>query len=328
MTDPRHPSGTEPLNTVQPELGSPEGWDRPDLAALLRLQPDADGMLRSAHVHPNINGAIFGGQLIGQALAAAAEGIAADRPAHSLQLNFLAPGLLDQPMRYRVTPLLDGRSFQARHVLGVQGERTVISANVSFHRPEFGPRFQHPMPEAVPPPEAVEPMADFIVRHRERLAPKVARRMLGARTAEIRPLEPETFLFHRVPEGHLRFWIRARQALPDEAVLHQAAMAYLSDFWFPVTAMAPNIADKLQTGLYTVSLNHVIWFHHPLRMDDWLFVDAGTPFTGDGRGLSLAQVYDRRGMLVATWAQEGLQRGWVDVDGRATAPGDAGPPPS
>ena len=316
------PAGNAPLNSVQPEIGSPPGWERRSLARLLQLDADGDGRFSSCHVDANLNGHVFGGQLIGQALVAAANDIGPGQPVHSLQINFLAPGLLDQPMRYETQPLLQGKRFQVRHVMAVQDGRNVASANVSFHIPEWGPRRQQPMPVDVPMPEGLESMSSIVTRHADRLPRQLAKRAALQRVVEIRPLAPDAMLFRRSDEARMRYWIRAVEPLPEAALLHQAALGYLSDFWFPVTAIAAHVDRKLQTGLHMASLNHTIWFHGPARADDWLLVDAFSNFAEHGRGLSQAQVYTRDGRMVASWAQEGLMRGWQELQGEPVAPGD------
>lgn len=304
-------AATPRFNSVLPDLGSGAGWDREDLAALLTLQRHPDGGLYSQHVDTNMRGAVFGGQLIGQAISAAGEGLADSLACHSLQLQFLAPGQAGVPMRYEVRRLLAGMSFTILHVLGVQGERTVISAHVSFQRPEAGPRFQQPMPEGVPQPEDLPTLASLMDGIGDRLPEAYKRRLGRSRTVDLRPLDAEAFLFQRDSQGRMAYWVRARQALATTPRLHHAALGYLSDYWFPTAALAPLVDDKIDTGLYIASLNHAIWFHRPVQADDWLLVSAQSPASGNARGLTLGAVHQRSGELVATLAQEGLYRGWL-----------------
>lgn len=321
MSDPR-----TPLNTVQPDLAPPRpGWDPEDLLALLVPEPDPAGVLTSQRAAANANGAIFGGQLIGQAIMAAARGLAPSLSAHSLQLNFLAPGLIDRPLQFDVRRLLAGLNFSTQHVLGRQGERLVFSANVSFHRGEAGPAFGPPPPADVPAPEALPSLREAVQRLADRLDPAARERMGGSRTLELRPLDAEHFLLQREPSGTLRYWIRASGTLPEQPCLHQAALGYLSDYWFPMTALAPLLDVKVGTGLYVASLNHTLWFHAPARADDWLLVEAQAAANRSARGLTTGRVWDRQGTLVASLAQESLFRGWVEQDGALAAPYGARP---
>ena len=200
-SEPTAPAGGSPLNSIQPELGSPPGWDRHSLSTLLQLARDGDGRFSSRHADANLNGSIFGGQLIGQALTAAAHDVGPEQPVHSLQINFLASGLLDRPMRYETQPLLQGKRFQVRHVMAVQDGRNVATANISFHLPEWGPRRQQPMPVDVPAPEGLESMSSIVTRHADRLPRQLAKRAALQRVVEIRPLAPDAMLFRRSDEA-------------------------------------------------------------------------------------------------------------------------------
>ncbi|MDZ5456170.1 acyl-CoA thioesterase [Azohydromonas lata] len=311
-----------PLNTVQPDLAPPRaGWDRHELAQLLTPEPGADGVLANDRVATNVNGAIFGGQLIGQALMAAAHGLGRAMAAHSLHLNFLAPGLADQPLQFDVRRLLSGLNFITQHVIGRQGERLVFSANVSFHRGEPGPVTGSTLPDGVPPPEDLPSLREAVQHLADRLDPAARERMGGSRSLEMRPLDAEHFLLHREPSGTLRYWIRASDELGDAPNLHRAALGYLSDYWFPMVALAPLLDARTGTGLYVASLNHALWFHAPVRADEWLLVEAQAAANASARGLTQGKVWNREGTLVASVAQESLFRGWVPgEDGAFTAP--------
>lgn len=314
------------FDSVRPELGSGSGWDGADLAVLLTLETHDDGGLYSRHVDTNARGAVFGGQLIGQAISAAGRGLPDRLSCHSVQLQFLAPGQPNQPMRYEVRRLLTGMSFLVLQVLGVQGERTVISAHISFQRPEAGPSFQPPMPEGLPPPEGLPSLHEVIETMGDRVSEAYRRRLGRSRTVDLRPLDAEAFLFQREPEGRMAYWVRAREALPAEPRLHHAVLGYLSDYWFPTAALAPLVDNKLDTGLYVASLNHALWFHQAAKADDWLLVSAQSQASGNARGLTLGSMHQRSGELVATMAQECLYRGWRAEGDGFVPPGGNGPP--
>jgi len=290
------------------------------LPDLFLLERASDGALLSRHVEKNPRGDIFGGFLLGQSLSAAAFDLPAGLTANNLQLNFLSPGRPNCPMRYDIEPLHDGRNFVVRQVLGKQGDRKVISASVSFHRGEYGPSFQQHMPRDLPDPESLPTLQSIMQRNAHRLQPHTVESMAHSWSLDIRLLHTERDLFDRSVRGSLQFWVRARQPLPGDQVTHQAVLAYLSDYWFPLTSLTPTTDKMVETGLYIASLNHSIWFHRPVRADEWLFVDAVTPSSNQARGLTTGQIYAHGGTLVATAAQEVLYRGWVDRDGVASAP--------
>jgi acyl-CoA thioesterase-2 len=160
----------------------------------------------------------------------------------------------------------------------------------------------------------------------ERIDAATRRRMGSSRSLELRPLDVEHFLLRREPSGTLRYWIRACSLPPEPPCVHQAALGYLSDYWFPIIALAPLLDAKVGTGLYIASLNHALWFHAPVRADEWLLVEAHAAANASARGLTQGKVWNRQGTLVATVTQESLFRGWVkQEDGRFDAPYGARP---
>jgi acyl-CoA thioesterase-2 len=302
-----------PLNSVQPDLGGSPGWDKPRLNDLLTLTPGDGGVLRSSHAEVNANGTIYGGQLIGQAIAAAAHDIAPGMNAHSLQLNFLAPGKTTEDLQFEVRRLLHGRSFIVQHVLCLQSGRPVFSAHVSFHCGEPGPDFAQPMPQGVPPPEALPTARELVLAHADEMGlSEAARQRVGnSRNLEMRPVNGRELLLERQPEGRWQYWIRASQPLPALQTVHQAALGYLTDYWLPIAAMAPHLERKINSGLYIASLNHALWFHAPLDANGWMLVDAQSQHTGNGRGLTQGHIYSRDGRALAKVLQETLFRGWA-----------------
>ncbi|MBV8501685.1 MAG: thioesterase family protein [Paucibacter sp.] len=315
------------INTVVPELGSDPSWDQRDLGVLLSLTRGEDDAFYSPHSDANMHGALYGGQLVGQAMMAAAASNRGSAAIHCVQINFLTAGRPGVPMRYEVRQLMRGLNFSVQQVLGSQGDRTVVSANVSFHRGEPAPEFSQPLPADVPAPESLRSLRQVLIDHAELLPPlpaAVKDRLANSRSVELRPVDAERFLFERNrKQAHFRYWVRALQPLEDQPqALQQAALGYLSDYWFPLTALEPLVGTKLGTGLYIASLNHSVWFHKPANPNEWLFVDAQSPCTAGARGLSTATVYARDGQVVASLAQESLFRGWVgDAEGGFMAPG-------
>lgn len=308
-------AGTERFNSVAPELGSHRDWDRQSLTDLLHLQPIGPGLFHTDRHLPNAFGVIFGGQLVGQALMAAAHEGPEDATLHSLQINFLKAGQADRRLHYAVQPLMQGRTFSVMQVQGRQGDRLVIQATASFQRPEAGPAFQSTGPLAhAPDPDSLPTLAEVMHRNAHRIAPEALSRMAAEHTVDLRPWDAQAFLFSRDTSAQVNYWVRVRPPLPDDARLQQAALGYLSDYWFPLTALSPHVDQKIGSGLHVASLNHTVWFHHPARADEWVLVQAQSHFTGHSRGLTQGRIYRRDGTLVASLAQEGLYRGWPATD--------------
>jgi len=56
------------------------------------------------------------------------------------------------------------------------------------------------------------------------------------------------------------------------------------------------------------SLDHALWFHRPLRADQWLLYAQDSPAAAGARGFARGSIFTRDGQLVASVAQEGLMR--------------------
>lgn len=300
-----------------PDTGSLKRMLQPDteneserwtLNELLSLQSAGAGSYTSERSQLNARGVIFGGQLLGQALmAAASQELADGAVAHSLRIDFLRPGRADETMHYYCQTLMSGRSITVVQVMGSQGARLVIQATVSFHRPQPGPVHQQPGPTGGPDPHTLPELADLLQQNAYRIAPSILNSTLKD-LLDMRLCDGENALFEQQPEGRLRYWVRVRHTLPDDAGLHLAALAYLSDHWFSLAALGPHVANKLDNAVEVVSLNHTLWFHKAARADEWLFVDTQSPFTGSSRGLTHGSIYRRDGTLVACATQEALYR--------------------
>ena len=252
-------------------------------------------------------GAIFGGQVLGQALSAAAQTVVADRAVHSLHGYFVRAGDVRRPILYQVDRLRDGKSFTTRRVVAVQEGEAIFSLEASFQVQETGFDHQAPMPE-VPPPDALRSEREMALAVAAQLPEPIRAVATAERPIEIRPVEPRDPLHPRVrpPQRHL--WYRTVDALPDDPALHRYLLAYASDFSFLGTAMDPHGVSWLIPGMQVTSLDHVMWFHRPFRMDEWLLYVVDSPSASGARGLVRGQFFDGAGRLVASCAQEGLIR--------------------
>lgn len=279
-----------------------------DLLRLLDLEPLEVNLFRGQS--RDIGGkAVFGGQVIGQALVASTRTVEGRWP-HSLHAYFLRPGDMARPIVYEVDRVRDGKSFSARRVQAVQGGEVLLSMICSFQVPEPGFEHQAPMPD-VPAPESLRSQPELV---KEWLAavPQVPPRIREAferRTAvEFRPVEPRNPLVPQVDSPRQSYWVRANGKLPDAPLLHACVLAYASDFSLLSTALRPHGVSWLTPGLAVASIDHALWFHRPFRIDDWLLYAMDSPTAQGGRGLSRGQFFDRAGRLVVSVAQENLMR--------------------
>jgi acyl-CoA thioesterase-2 len=277
--------------------------DLVDLLALERLDRD----LFRGNSQDLGWGAIFGGQVLGQALSAAAQTVSADRAVHSLHGYFLRAGDLRRPIVYSVDRLRDGKSFSTRRVDAVQEGEAIFSLEASFQVEEEGLEHQDPMPD-VPPPEALRSERELALAFADRLPAAFRAIATAERPIEIRPVEPRNPLKPTAVEPRRQLWVRAIDALPDDAALHRYMLAYASDFSFLGTALDPHGVSWLTPGMQVASLDHAMWFHRPFRFDNWLLYSVDSPSASGSRGLVRGRFFDRAGRLVASCAQEGLIR--------------------
>ncbi len=287
-------------------------WDGRAIADLLDLTALAPDRFRSRLSERNEHGRIYGGQLLGQAVAAAARTVPVDRPLSYLQFLFAAGGLPDVAIEYDVMSLQDGKRFSSRNVRGSQpGGRIVCDASVSFARPIEAPAHQAPPPADCGldrDPEGLPGLADIDApeaRDVERTLDYSYRPHIAI---DFRAPYVEDLLRPDVNQPRMRFWIKMRSPIGDSLALQAAAFAYLSDYWINFAACIGHVktmADA-ERRLYVASLNHTIWYHRALRADDWLLFDCVSPSGALGRGLSTGRIFDPAGRLVASAAQECL----------------------
>lgn len=279
-----------------------------DLVALLALERIEENLFRGRSQDPGW-GTVFGGQVLGQGLSAAVQTVPSDRYVHSLHCYFLRPGDVNRPIVYEVDRIRDGRAFTTRRVVAVQGGRAIFNMSCSFQIAEAGFDHQGPMPSA-PPPETLPTEQDRLRRALAQLPSALADKLLADRPFEIRSADPiEDNVVAPAPRPAERLlWMRAAGTLPDDPALHAYLLAYVSDYSFATTALAPHGTSWMSPALQLASIDHVIWFHRPLRCDEWLLHAIDSPSASGARGLVRGSIFTRDGRLVASTAQEGLIR--------------------
>jgi acyl-CoA thioesterase II len=249
---------------------------------------------------------VFGGQVLGQALVAATA-TTENRMVHSLHAYFLRRGDFNSPIVYEVDRALDGKHFSSRRVVAIQHGRQIFNMSASFQLAESGVEHQIPMPE-VPPPESLPDMETLYRDALEKL-PEAARRMLQRkRPFEFRPVPPHDRLRQEKSAPLKYIWFRAVDALADDEALHRSLLAYVSDFHLLDTALKPHGLSMISPTLVIASIDHAMWFHRSVRVDDWLLYATDSPSASGARGFTRGSVFARDGRLVASTAQEGLIR--------------------
>ncbi len=277
-----------------------------NLIGLLDLEPIEYNIYRGRNRDIG-TGRIFGGQVLAQALVAARRTIEEDRVAHSLHGYFILPGDLDIPVVYFVDRLRDGRSFTTRRVTAIQHGHAIFNMSASFQVVEEGLEHRAEMPD-VPEPESLASELDLIREMADRIPEDLRPVLTQDRPIDFRPVDPID-PFHpetRPPQRYI--WLRAIGRLPDDVLIHQAILAYASDYGLLGTALLPHGYSFRQPQIQVASLDHALWFHRPFRVDEWLLYVMDSPNASGARGFVRGSFFTRDGILVASVAQEGLIR--------------------
>lgn len=251
-------------------------------------------------------GRVFGGQVVAQALAAALKTVDEDRYLHSMHSYFLLVGDLDHPIVYDVDRIRDGGSFTTRRVTAIQKGRPIFTLSCSFNKHSEG--FEHDafMPD-VPEPESL--VSDIELAKGVESLPRSYLSFINIpRPIECRPTGGLDQLLFQGDTPKQSIWIRGKGSFPEDPRFHQVALAYASDYSLLTTALISHISEVDYASLFVASLDHSLWFHRPLRLDDWLLYVMDSPHASNERGFSRGSIYNRTGQLVASVAQEGMFR--------------------
>lgn len=276
------------------------------LVGLLDVEPLEINLFRGQS-HDIGNKAVFGGQVLGQALAAALRTVPADRTVHSLHGYFLRPGDVKVPIVYDVDRIRDGRSFTTRRIRAIQHGEAIFNMAVSCQVPEEGMEHQGDMPD-VPDPETLKTEYEWRREWAHHLPERVRETFTRRRPVDLRPIDPQDPFAPDKRAPRKRIWFRVDGRLPDDPAVHQAILAFSSDFGLMGTAMMPHGISWFTPQVQAASLDHAMWFHRPFRADEWLLYEMESPTAVGARGLNIGKIWSRDGALVCTVVQEGLQR--------------------
>ncbi|MEC8525047.1 MAG: acyl-CoA thioesterase II [Pseudomonadota bacterium] len=252
--------------------------------------------------------ALFGGQVMAQSLSSALKTLPeGDWHAHSFHVYFMLAGTVTDHLEFEVDRLRDGRSFCTRQVKAMQNGRAILTMICSFQQPEEGFEHQAPMPE-VKGPDGIPSQVELARMFRDYFPEKVRDIYTADKPIEMRVLDPVN-IFAPTKKDPVKFlWLKADGTLPQDTDLHAKLLAYASDFNLLPTSLHPHARSYGQKGMQMASLDHSVWFHRPFRMDEWLLYAIDSPNAGSGRGFCRGQVFNQKGELVASVAQEGLIR--------------------
>lgn len=231
-------------------------------------------------------GGLYGGQIVAQGLRAAAATVQPTHRPHSLRAYFIRPGDAAEPVRYEVDRIRNGRSFNTRRVVARQAVGAILNLEASFqvHEPSgsvqtFGIDVDVPGPEGLPEDS-------WTAMFERRFVPGTDGR------------------------GRTLAWFKMNEPIGEDPLLHACALAYMSDDLPSDAVFRINPLGEAadHDTAFSVSLDHAIWFHRPLRADEWHLQDMSCHGFTDGRGLAIGHIFTPDGAHAATVAQEVLLR--------------------
>ena len=277
-----------------------------ELVALLSMEAIEEDLFRGSSQDLGFR-QMFGGQVLGQSLSAASQTVGDGRLVHSMHAYFLRPGDAGLPVVYQVDRVRDGGSFSTRRVTAIQKGKTIFTCSASFQGFEEGFSHQAQMPEVAGPDNlrSETELARLVVNQ---LPEHMRERAISDKPIDIRPVSLNNPFAPQPAEPVKHLWFRANGSLPDNPALHLYLLAYASDFGLLTTSMLPHGVSVWQKFMQVASLDHAIWFHRPVRVDEWLLYSMDSPWAGNARGFTRASIFNQAGELVASVAQEGLIR--------------------
>lgn len=256
---------------------------------------------------------IFGGQVLAQALMAASHTLAIDKPCHSLHGYFLRGGDINRPVFYEVRALRDGKSLSAREVIALQHsddnhteKHVIFSMIASFSPMEGGLDYQETMP-FYPPPESLLTEQELKEQFVGQIPDALKVRFMRKRHIEIKPTNPRNPITPTPTKPRQANWIRIPELGEQPVAIHQALLAFASDFYLVGTGLMSHGISFMSKGLQVASIDHSMHFHRPFNINDWLLYEMWSDTTSHSKGLNHGQFW-QEGRLVATVQQEGLMR--------------------
>jgi acyl-CoA thioesterase II len=251
---------------------------------------------------------VFGGQVIAQALIAAQRCVDPARHVHSLHCYFMRPGDPAIPIIYEVDRIRDGGTFTTRRVVAIQHGHAIFALSASFQIDEPGLDHQIPMPLNVPGPDQLLSDRDFRDKYLEASPPHIRKFFERERPFEMKPVSLNHYFSKEKLEPLQHVWFKAVGDAPDDRAIQCAMLAYFSDMTLLDATLFAHGRSIFEPDLQVASLDHSMWFHRPVNLDEWLLYAQDSPSASGGRGFARGSIYTQSGILVASTAQEGLIR--------------------
>jgi len=257
---------------------------------------------------------VFGGQVLAQSLNAANRSVHEERKPHSLHGYFLRPGNLSRSIIYEVDPIRDGRSFSTRRVVAKQNGEAIFNCSVSFHKDEDGLEHQIDLPDGIPDPDDLLPDEDY-AEHLAQSDPDIDVEQFksyfllpGKHIVDIRSVNPLDKMQPVKRSATQGFWFKFSNDIGDDPIAHRTLLAFISDKALMSTGLRPHPVSWLTHKIIGASLDHAMWFHCDIKVDQWIYYHMDSPRAARARDFNRGSFYTRKGQLIASSAQEGLIR--------------------
>lgn len=250
-------------------------------------------------------GRLFGGQVLAQCVAATSQTMSEDRFIHSIHGYFLRAGRDDTDLFLGVENLRDGGSFSTRRVQAYQNGVPIFSAIASFQTEQEGLEHSNAFPDDIPGPEELQDLNEILGETNNGLI----KNWIARRPFDIRPVDPELYTgFSGAKTSHTRYWLRAIAPLSTDRVINAATAAYASDYSLLESILRRHGLSWSDPRLRMASLDHAMWWHRPINLNEWHLIDYRSPAAEGGRGLGMGSIFTHSGDLVASVAQQGMVR--------------------
>ncbi|UAA40311.1 acyl-CoA thioesterase II [Paraneptunicella aestuarii] len=276
----------------------------PKLAELLTLEKLDEGFYRGKSWDLGFR-ALFGGQVMGQSLAAAQYTVAENLSCHSFHCYFILPGDVSAPVLYQVENVRDGRSFSTRRTKAIQHGKVIFDSMSSFQVQEKGMEHQtFQLPDDIPPPEDIEPDIKGMEHPDAKISMSLREKLIYHKPIDLRSVKSAT----NYKDAKRYTWMRLKEPVEHNNLMHQTALSYASDYHLLLTSLQPHGVSPNDKDLRLATIDHAVWFHYPLDFNEWHLYCVDSPSAGGARGYVRGQFFDRHGKLVASTTQEGLIR--------------------
>lgn len=280
-----------------------------ELIEILSPSPLGDDRFRGRGSHSDGADGTFGGHFLGQAAACASATVDEGRLLHSLHAYFIRGGQPGQPIDYEVERIRDGRSFCTRRVRAHQNGKTAFELIASFTVSASSEVIEPATPcdfTALPAPESLPRYHELMASQTP--VPLPEEWALREHGVDVRVVNAPWSPNGPSEKQGIRMWIKADGTIPDDRALHTALLAYQSDESISDNVLVPFGVTWGSPGVFFVSLDHALWIHRPIDMNQWHFVDQWAVTAASGRGTSTGFVWSEEGALVASFTQEALMR--------------------